>query len=167
MRGLVFGNSGSGKSTFARQLPATHGLKILDLDQVVWSRREFAQFRADEENVRELDSFVEGYSSWVVEGCYGCWMEYLQPHCTELVFLNPGEETCLAHGRARPWEPGKYPNKAEQDARLPFLLDCVHGYYSRTDDMSMTTHRRIFEAFGGKKREIGAVGMSEGSRLLL
>jgi polynucleotide 5'-kinase involved in rRNA processing len=31
MRVLVFGNSGSGKSTFARQFSARHKLKVLDL----------------------------------------------------------------------------------------------------------------------------------------
>ena len=156
MRALVFGNSGSGKSTFAKKLAAHHNFIVLDLDNIVWSRTEFAKFRPDDEIIRELDAFVAANPSWVVEGCYGRWMEHLQPHCTEMVFLNPGESVCLAHCRARPWEKGKYPSKAEQDAKLPFLLDWVRGYYSRTDDMSLATHRRIFDAFSGAKREIGA-----------
>ena len=154
MRILVFGNSGSGKSTFARRLAAQHGLTVLDLDQVVWSRTEFAKFRPDEEIIRELDAFAAASPSWVVEGCYGRWMEHLQPHCTEMVFLNPGEAACLAHCCGRPWEPEKYPSKAEQDAKLPFLLDWVRRYYSRTDDLSLSTHRRLFESFNGAKREI-------------
>ena len=160
MRILVFGNSGSGKSTFARWLAVQQGLKVLDLDDVVWSRTEFAKFRADEEIVRELDVFVAANPSWVVEGCYGRWMEYLQPHCTEMVFLNPGEAACQAHCRARPWEPGKYPTQAEQDAKLPFLLDWVRGYYSRADDMSLATHQRLFDSFSGAKREIEAIKLS-------
>src|SRR5580765_795704 len=157
MRVLVFGNSGSGKSTFARRLSDRHNLKTLDLDNVVWSQKEFARFRPDEEIIRDLDAFVAANPSWVIEGCYGRWMAHLQSRCTELVFLNPGKEVCLAHCRARPWEPEKYPTKAEQDANMPFLLDWVRGYYSRTDDMSLATHRRIFDALSGAKREIGAV----------
>ena len=34
MRILVFGNSGSGKSIFARRLAAQHGLKVLGLDDL-------------------------------------------------------------------------------------------------------------------------------------
>jgi adenylate kinase family enzyme len=163
MRILIFGNSGSGKSTFARRLADRHGLTVLDLDHVVWSRTEFAKFRPDEEIIRELDVFVTANPSWAVEGCYGRWIEHLQPHCTEMVFLNPGEEVCLAHCRSRPWETEKYPTKAKQDAKLPFLLEWVRDYYSRTDDMSFATHWRIFDSFVGTKREIGATEMSSGS----
>jgi adenylate kinase family enzyme len=154
MRILIFGNSGSGKSTFARHLSDRHNLRVLDLDNVVWSRTEFAKFQPDEEIIRELEAFVAAHPGWVVEGCYGRWMEHLQPHCTEMVFLNPGEAACLANCHARPWEPGKYPSQAEQDARLPFLLDWVRGYYSRSDDLSLSAHRRLFETFSGTKREI-------------
>jgi adenylate kinase family enzyme len=160
MKILVLGNSGSGKSTFARGLAAQHECRALDLDHVVWSRTEFAKFRSDEEIIRELDAFLAGHLSWVVEGCYGRWMEHLQQHCTEMVLLNPSEATCLARCRARPWEPEKYPTKEEQDARLPLLMDWVHGYYSRTDDMSLATHRRLFDAFPGPKREIIESGIS-------
>ncbi|MEC5162879.1 MULTISPECIES: hypothetical protein [unclassified Janthinobacterium] len=36
MRVLVLGNSGSGKSHFARALAASHALAHLDLDTIVW-----------------------------------------------------------------------------------------------------------------------------------
>ena len=48
-RVLVFGNSGSGKSTFVRSLAARHDLRILALDHVVWSQTGFAKFRLDDE----------------------------------------------------------------------------------------------------------------------
>jgi adenylate kinase family enzyme len=163
MRVLLFGNSGSGKSTLARMLSAQRNLTWLDLDQVVWSPTQFAKFRSDEEIIDELDDFVMAHSSWVVEGCHGRWMQYLQSHCTEMLFLNPGEAACLAHCRARPWEPKKYTNKAEQDAKLPLLLEWVHGYYTRTDDMSLHAHRRLFDSFIGAKQELRAIRMSDPS----
>ena len=154
MRILVFGNSGSGKSTFARRLAAQHGLVVLDLDNLVWSRTEFAQFRSDEEITRELNAFVAANPAWVIEGCYGRWMEHLRAHGTEMVFLNPGEEACLRYCRARPWEPGKYAMKAEQDAKLPLLLEWVRAYATRSDDMSLAAHRRLFDSHTGPKREL-------------
>ena len=36
MKVLVYGNSGAGKSTYARALAAQHGLAHLDLDSIVW-----------------------------------------------------------------------------------------------------------------------------------
>jgi adenylate kinase family enzyme len=154
VRILLFGNSGSGKTTLARHLAVKHHLAILDLDQTIWSRTDFAQFRPEVEISRELDAFVTAEPAWVIEGCYGRWMRYLEPRCTRMLFLNPGLDACLAHCLARPWEPEKYRSKAEQDARLPELLDWVRGYYSRTDDLSLAGHRRLFEGFSGDKQEL-------------
>ena len=154
MRVLVFGNSGSGKSRFAKRLAAKSGLRVLDLDTVVWS--QVAVFRPDHEVIAELLRFVQANTSWIVEGCYGRWMEHLLPHATEMVFMNPGETACLSNCLARPWESHKYSSKEEQDAKLAFLLDWVRGYYSRSDGMSLQAHRRLFDSYDGQKREITA-----------
>ena len=154
MRVLVFGNSGSGKSYFAQGLGAKHGVPVLDLDRVVWS--DAAVFRPDAEIVEALHHYVQANSSWIIEGCYGRWMSHLFPHATEIVFLNPGEATCLSNCRARPWEPHKYPSKEAQDSRLAALLDWVRGYYSRSDDMSLQMHRQLFDSYQGRKLEITA-----------
>lgn len=154
MKILIFGNSGSGKTTLARQLAARHELAVLDLDSVVWSPTEFAVFRPDAEIIRDLDTFDSMHAQWVIEGCYGRWMQHLQARCTWMLFLNPGESVCLTHCRARPWEPEKYPSAEAQNSRLAFLLDWVRGYYHRDDELSLAAHRRIFEAFPGRKNEL-------------
>jgi adenylate kinase family enzyme len=154
MRMLVFGNSGSGKSRFAARLAAKHGLPVLDLDTVVWSPP--AVFRPDAAIIAELSQFVQTTTSWIVEGCYGRWIDHLRPNATAIMFMNPGEAVCVSNCMARPWEAHKYPRKAEQDANLAFLLDWVRGYYSRSDDMSLQAHRRIFDSYDGPKREVTA-----------
>jgi RimJ/RimL family protein N-acetyltransferase/adenylate kinase family enzyme len=158
---LVFGNAGSGKTTLARRIGAEHRLAVLDLDNVVWSPAEAGVFRADAEIVEALAMFVQANRSWIIEGCYGKWMEHLLPQCTEIIFCNPPEEVCLANCRARPWEPTKFKTKEEQDTWLPALLDWVRAYYTRTDDRSLTAHRRLFDAFEGTKREILANGTAD------
>jgi len=157
MRILVFGNSGSGKSRFAHRLADKHGLRVLDLDTVVWSRTEYAVSRPDADIIRELSAFVQTAESWVIEGCYGRWMEYLLPRCTEMVFMNPGEAVCIRNCLARPWESHKYGTKEAQDCKLSLLLDWVRGYYTRSDDMSLQAHRRLFDSFDGGKREVTAI----------
>lgn len=153
MRVLVFGNSGSGKTTLARQLSTEHGLAHLDLDSIVWEPGAIAVPRAPDAITASLAAFLSENERWVIEGCYGELVEAASAHCTELVFLNPGLETCLEHNRRRPWEPHKYASKEAQDAMLENLQAWVVGYYVRQDPWSYHAHRRIFDSFAGRKSE--------------
>lgn len=153
MRILVFGNSGSGKSTYARALAARHGLAHLDLDSIVWEPHRVAVLRPQGEILASLEAFLAGHAAWVIEGCYGDLVEAASGHCSELVFLNPGLEACLANNLRRPWEPHKYASPEEQDSMLANLQAWVAGYYERDDAWSYQAHRRVFDAFPGNKVE--------------
>jgi adenylate kinase family enzyme len=148
---LIFGNSGSGKSTMAREVSREYGIPHLDLDQLAWAspgtRKPVAESAAG------IRSFAAEHPQWVVEGCYTDLLEVLAPLATELRFLNPGVEACIANCRARPWEPDKYPSKEEQDARLEFLLQWVREYETRNDEYSLKRHRELFDRYAGAKRE--------------
>jgi adenylate kinase family enzyme len=154
MRLLVFGNSGSGKSTLARRLCELHGLVHLDLDSIVWEPGKIAVQRATEDVRADLDRFVAGNESWVVEGCYAELIERALPFCTRIVFMNPGAEACRRNNERRDWEPHKYTSKDDQDRMLPFLQTWVAEYYSRDDAWSYSAHRRLFDGFGGDKLEL-------------
>jgi predicted kinase len=45
MRVAIFGNSGSGKSTMARELAERHRVPMLELDTVVWEPGQIAPSR--------------------------------------------------------------------------------------------------------------------------
>jgi adenylate kinase family enzyme len=154
MKILIFGNSGSGKSWHARALAQQHGLAHLDLDTIYWEPGKIAVARPMADVRADLDAFFAAHPSWVAEGCYGDLVEMALPFCSELRFLNPGQEKCLEHCRQRPWEPHKYESKEKQDSMLPFLLDWVGKYYERDDAMSYKAHRRIFDAWQGAKLEL-------------
>jgi adenylate kinase family enzyme len=153
MRILVFGNSGSGKSTLAKQLSEAHDLPHLDLDSIVWEPGQIAVLRRPESIAASLSAFLAENERWVIEGCYGELVEAASGSCTELVFLNPGLETCLERNRQRPWEPHKYASKEDQDAMLDNLQTWVADYYERQDQWSYHAHRRIFDSFAGRKSE--------------
>lgn len=153
MRILVFGNSGSGKSTLACKLAAYHGCPALDLDTIVWVPGKVAVQREADAVRADLQAFMARFGDWVIEGCYGDLIEQAAPACTELVFLNPGREACLANNRRRPWEPHKYASPEQQDAMLANLQDWVASYYTRDDPWSYAAHRRIFDAHPGCKTE--------------
>ena len=87
------------------------------------------------------------------DGCYGDLVEAALPHCTELRFLNPGVETCVAHCLDRPWEPSKFPSAEEQNAMLQTLVAWVREYETRNDEYGLKRHRFIYDHFGGIKRE--------------
>lgn len=148
---LIFGNSGSGKSTMARDLSRRYGIAHLDLDQLAW--REPAVRRPLAESAAEIAGFTRTNQEWVAEGCYADLLELLLEEATEVRFLNPGTDVCVANCRARPWEPEKYPSKEAQDSRLDFLLDWVSTYATRDDEYSLAGHRALFERFRGPKRE--------------
>jgi adenylate kinase family enzyme len=156
MKLLVFGNSGSGKSTYARMLAEAHGLIHLDLDSIVWEPGQIAVQRSSDAIRASLEAFISRHARWVIEGCYGELIEAAAAHCDQLVFLNPGLDACLRNNLRRPWEPHKYASKPEQDAMLEQLQIWVVGYYSRDDAWSYAAHRRIFDAYRGDKTEYTA-----------
>ncbi len=153
MKVLVFGNSGSGKSTYAKALAQEYDLAHLDLDAIVWEPEKIAVQRDADAIADSLTAFLTSHDRWVIEGCYGELVNTASSYCTELVFLNPGLETCLEHNRQRPWEPHKYTSKEAQDVMLENLQAWVAGYYERTDQWSYHAHRQIFDAFTGRKSE--------------
>lgn len=153
MRVLVFGNSGSGKSTYAQALAAGPGIAHLDLDSIVWEPGKIAVPRAPESVRASLLAFIAAHAGWVIEGCYGELVESASAYCTELVFLNPGLAACQANNLKRPWEPHKYSSREQQDSMLAHLQSWVAGYYHRDDAWSYAAHRRIFDAFAGAKVE--------------
>src|SRR5690349_20107866 len=116
MKALVFGNSGSGKSTYALAQATREGVAQLDLDAIVWEPGKIAVRRSRESVATSLQSFIDSHAAWVIEGCYGEPAQAALAHCTLLVFLNPGMEACLANNLKRSWEPHKYASLELQNA---------------------------------------------------
>ena len=92
----------------------------------------------------------------MVEGCYADLLALVLPSCTQLVFLNPGVDACVANARARPWEPHKYATKEAQDANLDMLIGWIRDYATRGDEFSLAAHRALFDAFTGDKVELAS-----------
>lgn len=153
MRTLIFGNSGSGKSTLAAKLAATQQAVHLDLDSVAWQKNAPTTRRPLAESRVDIEGFVETHSSWVIEGCYASLLSLVLPFAEQLIFLNPGVETCQHNCRMRPFEAHKYPSKQAQDENLAMLLDWVAQYEQRQDEFSLHAHRTLFDQFHGPKVE--------------
>jgi hypothetical protein len=97
--------------------------------------------------------FIAENESWIIEGCYADIIDQILEYCEELIFLNPGIEICIAHCKARPWEPEKFNSSQEQDENLENLIAWVRSYEIREDEYGLQRHRSLYESFHGKKHE--------------
>ena len=152
-RVVIFGNSGSGKSTLARQFSSTHGLTHLDLDTLAWQDSSPPARKPIEESFAEISRFTDDHQNWVIEGCYSDLLSLAMQTASEVIFLNPGIETCMSNCRNRAFEPHKYQSQEEQDKNLDMLLGWVREYPDRVDEFSLKSHRKIFNDFAAKKTE--------------
>lgn len=152
MKVILLGNAGAGKSTLARGLMQREPAARLSLDEVAFAGG--TDRRPLEESVADVLAFVAANESWIIEGCYADILEAVLGHAGELYFLNPGVETCVAHCRARPWEPEKYATREAQEHNLDMLIEWVRSYETRDDEYGLRRHRALFAAFDGRKREL-------------
>jgi adenylate kinase family enzyme len=154
MRVVIFGNSGAGKSTLAQSLSEREQLAHLDLDTLAWEPTSPPTRLPIDVSQATISGFLSANDRWVIEGCYADLLALVCDRADELLFLDPGIERCIAHARARPWEPHKYESPEAQDANLPMLLEWIAGYDSRKDALSRHAHEALFDNFAGRKQRL-------------
>ena len=154
------GNAGAGKSTMVGRLIGSADIPHLSLDEIAWDQGPVR--KSLDESQTLLRQFINANEQWIIEGCYGDLIEAALPSCTELRFLNPGVETCVAHCKRRPWEPSKFSSTEQQDAMLSHLIQWVQEYETRDDEYGLKRHRQVFDRFLGPKKEYRSIASYEG-----
>ncbi|MDX2220588.1 MAG: NACHT domain-containing protein [Burkholderiales bacterium] len=151
VRIAILGNSGSGKSTLAARLSRELKLATLDLDTVAWVPGQEAVAREPAEAAALVRAFCLQHERWVMEGCYASLIEVALEADPLLIWLDPGDEVCQAHCRARPWEPHKYSSPAAQERNLAMLLEWVTGYATREGELGRRAHAALFDRCRARK----------------
>lgn len=149
---VIFGNSGSGKTTFARSLAERLQFDVLELDEVRWERRP-DRINSLERCREIIVDFMATRMSWVIEGLHASLLECALARATELHFLNPGFEVCRARALARPWDPRKSSSPEHQAALFRQYEPWFRSYDQRNDETSLAAHRALFGTFEGSKWE--------------
>ena len=155
-KNYYFGNSGSGKSTLAKEYSEQYSLPHLDLDSLAWKDSSPPVRRSLEDSFRDINQFVKQHDSWVIEGCYSDLLSFITQHSSQIIFINPGVDTCIENCKNRPWEPHKYESKQAQDDNLNMLIKWIKQYDQREDEFSLYAHRKLFDQFNGNKVEFNS-----------
>lgn len=148
---VLLGNAGAGQSTLAKAMIAKWPAARLSLDAVAFSGG--IERRLLQDSIEDVKGWIVGHGRWIIEGCYADIIEPILPLCDELIFLNPGVDTCVAHCRSRPWDPGTFASPQEQEQNLHNLILWVRAYGERSDEYGLSRHRDLYESFAGKKSE--------------
>lgn len=82
---MIYGVTGSGKTTLAAQLSKKLGLTFHSVDELCWGPNW--QIKPDEEQ-RELFSRLCAQDAWVLDSAYGKWLDVAEPRATVIVALD-------------------------------------------------------------------------------
>jgi energy-coupling factor transporter ATP-binding protein EcfA2 len=155
---VVIGNSGSGKSTFAKRIGAALNLPTHDLDVLHW---HLDGRKREEGEAKALVAEVAAGTGWVIEGVWGWLVEIALARATVLVWLDLSWDECREGLLQRGPHHGM--NPSDPDA----LLAWTNPHWDR-----LAGHAQLYSVFGGHKvrlrtrREVAAFsdkGISEGS----
>jgi len=148
---IIFGNSGSGKSTMAKKLCSEFTLAHLDLDTLAWLPKTPPKRNPLADSQKEILNFIKDNDGWVIEGCYSDLIQMAIEDSNELIFMNLPVELCILNAKNRPWEPHKYESKEAQDKNLKMLIEWISQYSERDDTFSKAAHEKLYEQYRGRK----------------
>lgn len=136
---LVIGNSGSGKSTFARKLHRATGLPLFHLD-LVWHLPDKTNISREEFDTR-LEEIL-ALKEWIIDGNYQRTLQRRITACDTIFLLDYPVEVCLAGvaeriGKDRPdmpWQETKFDPEFRQwildfpNTQLPDIYRLLDQY---------------------------------------
>ena len=164
MKTVIIGNTGSGKTWLANQLALTTGSHVVHFDEIYWTPGGFDVRRSDED-VAEIVSAHLSQPTWVAEGVFGNLAKTFLSTATELIWLDPGQDTCVLRLRARGSESKRHINREQSALGLATLIEWAQTYEARTGSSSAAFHQEIYDGFSGRKEKL--VTMADVDRYLV
>jgi len=139
------GNGGSGKTWLAKRLAERFGMEAVHLDDVYWQPGRYGVARDKAVVIEEVKVLAEG-EAWLMEGVYGWLVNVILPRSSLLLWLDLGEEECVANVRTRGIQGG------ESEESFEGLVTWVSEYRIRKNNWnSFDAHLKLFDGFAGSK----------------
>jgi adenylate kinase family enzyme len=82
---VVYGVTGSGKTTLARRLSEASGIPLFEVDELCWDP-EWQQVPLDTQ--RERISQIVSQDEWIIDSMYGTWLDIPLPRCDLIIGLD-------------------------------------------------------------------------------
>ncbi len=147
---LVIGNSGSGKSTFARKLHRATGLPLFHLD-LVWHLPDKTNISREEFDTR-LEEIL-ALKEWIIDGNYQRTLQRRITACDTIFLLDYPVEVCLAGvaeriGKERPdmpWQETEFDPEFRQwildfpNTQLPDIYRLLDQYQDQKQIIIFTS----------------------------
>ncbi len=85
---FIAGGSGSGKTTYARQLSEQLNIPRFDLDDIYWIT--YGHNRSKRERDILLSQILRSNPNWIIEGVYtSSWISPVIEQCDKIIIINP------------------------------------------------------------------------------
>ncbi len=111
---VIIGSPGAGKSTFAQQLGAILGIKVIHLDRYFFEPGLNWKEYPREDRIRIEQRLIEGKDCWIIEGSYLSSSDYRLQMADTIITLDMPGWLCLWQAfRRRFWHQGLRPDLPE------------------------------------------------------
>jgi len=111
---LVFGSSGAGKSTFARQLGDRLGIETIHLDAAFWKP---GWVESSDDEFREKVAALAARDKWVMDGNYSRTLDLRLPKTDTIIYLDVPRHICV-------WRVAKRVARTYGRSRVDLGEDC-------------------------------------------
>jgi adenylate kinase family enzyme len=147
---LVYGVTGSGKSTAAGRIAARTGLPLTRVDELTWLP---GWVPVAEERQRELFAEVVAADRWVLDAAYGAWLDVVLPRVELVVGLDYPRwfslQRLVRRTLARAIDQKPICNGNTESLRNLFSRDSIVGWHFRSFARKRSRMRQWAQAAEG------------------
>jgi adenylate kinase family enzyme len=136
MRIHILGLSGSGKTTFAKELSQITSISSYDLDEVFWKKQGTSYEKREEETRRKVLDDIILQDNWILEGVYYSWLEESFQKSDWIIYLDVKEKVC----KRRIWRRyflhklGLQKGKKDTFTSTKHLVEWMENYHLNNDE---------------------------------